>query len=41
MTGDGKLIGFIYHHANGLVANCGESVTITADGKRQGVLKSQ
>jgi HEAT repeat protein len=35
MTGDGKLIGFIYHHKRGLVAGRGEKVTITADGKRE------
>lgn len=35
MTGDGKLIGFIYHHASGLVAGRGEIVTITPEGKRQ------
>ncbi|MFZ9935903.1 MAG: 3-keto-disaccharide hydrolase [Luteolibacter sp.] len=35
MTGDGKLIGFIYHHAIGLVAGRGESVTLTPGGKRQ------
>ena len=35
MTGDGKLIGFIYHHAIGLVAGRGEVVTITPEGKRQ------
>lgn len=34
MTGDGKLIGFIYHHQRGLVAQRGEQVTISADGKR-------
>lgn len=35
MTGDGGLVGFIYHHKRGLVAGRGEKVTITADGKRQ------
>ena len=35
MTGDGKLIGFIYHHRRGLVAERGEEVTLTADGKRR------
>ena len=35
MTGDGKLLGFIYHHQYGLVAERGTRVTISADGKRQ------
>ena len=35
MTGDGKLMGFIYHHQYGLVAERGTRVTITAEGKRQ------
>jgi len=35
MTGDGKLIGFIYHHAIGLVAGRGEIVTITPEGERE------
>lgn len=35
MTGDGKLLGFIYHHQYGLVAGRGTRVTISADGKRQ------
>lgn len=35
MTGDGSLIGFVYHHQRGLVAERGEQVTITADGKRE------
>jgi hypothetical protein len=35
MTGDGKLIGFIYHHAIGLVAGRGEIVTVTAAGQRE------
>jgi len=35
MTGDGKLIGFLYHHKTGLVAGRGEIVTITPDGERE------
>lgn len=35
MTGEGKLIGFIYHHQRGLVAERGEKVLITAKGERQ------
>lgn len=35
MTGDGKLLGFIYHHQYGLVAERGTRVTISADGNRQ------
>lgn len=35
MTGEGKLIGYIYHHKRGLVAKRGEKVKITEDGKRQ------
>jgi hypothetical protein len=35
MTGDGSLVGFVYHHQRGLIAGRGERVTITADGKRE------
>jgi len=35
MTGDGKLVGFMYHHKRGLIAARGEKVTITADGKKE------
>ncbi len=35
MTGDGSLIGFIYHHKRGLCAERGQQVTLTPDGKRQ------
>ncbi len=35
MTGDGKLVGFVYHHKRGLIAGRGEKVTIAADGKKQ------
>ncbi|MDA3924472.1 MAG: DUF1080 domain-containing protein [Kiritimatiellae bacterium] len=35
MTGDGKLIGFVYHHKRGLIAGRGEKVTIAKDGKKQ------
>ena len=34
MSGDGKLIGFVYHHKRGLIAGRGEDVTINADGTR-------
>lgn len=32
MEGDGKLIGFVYHHQHGLIAERGEKTTIAADG---------
>ena len=35
MTGDGGLVGFIYHHQRGLIVGRGERVTFTAEGKRQ------
>jgi len=35
MTGDGKLVGYVYHHKRGLIAARGEKVTITADGKKE------
>jgi hypothetical protein len=35
MTGDGKLVGFVYHHKRGLIAERGEKVTIAADGKKE------
>ncbi len=35
MTGDGGLVGFVYHHKRGLIAARGEKVTITADGKKE------
>jgi hypothetical protein len=35
MTGDGALVGFVYHHKRGLIAGRGERVTIGADGKKQ------
>ncbi len=35
MSGDGSLVGYVYHHQRGLVAARGEEVTITADGQRQ------
>ncbi len=34
MTGDGGLVGFVYHHTRGLIAGRGEKVTISADGKK-------
>lgn len=34
MTGDGNLVGFVYHHKRGLIAGRGEKVVIGADGKR-------
>jgi len=35
MTGDGGLVGYVYHHQRGLIAERGEKVTITVDGKRE------
>ena len=35
MTGDGGLVGFVYHHQRGLIGARGEKVTITADGKKE------
>ncbi|HOW73841.1 MAG TPA: DUF1080 domain-containing protein [Phycisphaerae bacterium] len=35
MTGDGGLVGYVYHHKRGLIAERGERVTITADGKKE------
>lgn len=40
MTGEGKLIGFIYHHQRGLVAKRGEKVLITREGKRKAEAES-
>lgn len=34
MTGDGKLIGFIYHHQRGLVAERGQEVVVNEKGER-------
>ncbi|MEI7901584.1 MAG: DUF1080 domain-containing protein, partial [bacterium] len=34
MTGDGGLVGFVYHHTRGLIAGRGEEVAISADGKK-------
>jgi len=34
MTGDGGLVGFVYHHTRGLIAGRGEKVAIAADGKK-------
>jgi hypothetical protein len=34
MTGDGSLIGFVYHHRYGLIAGRGEKVIISADGRK-------
>ncbi|MCL2103591.1 MAG: DUF1080 domain-containing protein [Kiritimatiellaeota bacterium] len=34
MTGDGELVGFVYHHKHGLIAGRGEDVSFDADGKR-------
>lgn len=34
MTGDGGLVGYVYHHKRGLIAARGEKVTIAADGQR-------
>jgi hypothetical protein len=35
MTGDGTLVGYVYHHKRGLIAARGEKVTITTDGKKE------
>ncbi len=35
MTGDGSLVGYVYHHKRGLIGARGENVTITADGKKE------
>ena len=35
MTGDGSLVGYVYHHKRGLIAERGEKVTIAADGKKE------
>ena len=34
MTGDGKLVGVVYHHKRGLIAGRGEKVDIAADGRK-------
>jgi hypothetical protein len=34
MTGDGSLIGFVYHHQYGLIAGRGEKSNFAADGKK-------
>ena len=34
MTGDGALVGFVYHHTRGLIAGRGERVTVAPDGSR-------
>jgi hypothetical protein len=34
MTGDGQLVGFVYHHARGLIAPRGSKVVIAADGSK-------
>ena len=34
MTGDGKLIGFVYHHKRGLIAGRGEKAVFAADGSK-------
>lgn len=35
MTGDGSLVGFVYHHKRGLIGARGEKVTIAADGSKE------
>lgn len=35
MTGNGELVGFIYHHEGGLIVGRGERVRFTAEGKRE------
>lgn len=34
MTGDGGLVGFIYHHTRGMIAGRGQKVVLAADGKK-------
>jgi hypothetical protein len=34
MTGDGELVGFVYHHSRGLIAGRGEKAVFDADGKK-------
>jgi hypothetical protein len=34
MTGDGALVGFVYHHKRGLIAGRGENASFAADGKK-------
>ena len=34
MTGDGALVGFVYHHKRGLIAGRGEKASFAADGKK-------
>ena len=34
MTGDGSLIGFVYHHQHGLIGGRGENSTIAPDGEK-------
>ena len=34
MTGDGGLVGFVYHHKLGLVAARGQKIVLTADGQK-------
>lgn len=34
MTGDGALVGFVYHHQRGLIAGRGEKAVFAADGKK-------
>jgi HEAT repeat protein len=34
MTGDGKLVGFVYHHKRGLIAGRGQRVAVAPDGKK-------
>ena len=35
MDGNGKLVGYVYHHKRGLIAARGQKVNITADGKKE------
>jgi len=35
MTGDGALVGFVYHHKRGLIAGRGEKAVFGADGKKE------
>jgi len=35
MTGDGGLVGFIYHHTRGMIVGRGQKVAIAADGRKE------
>ena len=35
LTGDGSLVGYVYHHARGLIAERGQKVVLTAQGAKE------